>query len=92
MSILYDPAMQQLADKEDEKQRAYIASEAALKREHELKLAKLKHSANTRHMAFKQVVVAIAKGPALLVLAFKLPGLVKQGKEVPEFLQKFMNL
>jgi len=72
------------AEREDSREQA--------KRRHELELARLKAAIPQRHKTITRVGLAIAKLPALIVLALMLPLLVLAGKDLPTPLTSFMEL
>lgn len=92
MPIYSDPERAQLEQQAVDEEREFFAQQAVKKREHEYRIAKLKHGTQTRLKTISRVMVAIVKGPACLVLAITIPRLVAKDKEVPQALLDFINL
>lgn len=92
MARVYDPEREEIERREEYDARDYAAAVEAERREHEYRLAKLKYSTEARHKALYKTFVALCKGPAWFVLAITLPMVIRAGKDIPKFLQDFMNL
>lgn len=73
-------------------EREWTADREEARRQHELNLAKIKATVPQRHKTIVRIGLALAKGPALVILAITLPILILRGKDIPPALADFMNL
>ncbi len=97
MAVLEQTLEQRELDREEEiEDREWAASREDSReegrRQHELQLAKVKAAIPQRHKTIVRIGLAVAKAPALVVLALTIPLLVLLKREIPESLSNFMNL
>lgn len=77
----------------EEREYLALAREAEdRRREHELKLAKLKYATQPRYRSIERSITIMAKSPALIVGLIVIGVLTVKGKELPAVLVKFMTL
>jgi hypothetical protein len=99
MAILEDRE-QRLAEIEQElTDRSFYAKEQQAAREHEKELLRIKmvearraEVAGERGKRLERILLALIKLPTLLLLALLIPFLLLAGKQVPAFIQQYMNI
>jgi hypothetical protein len=77
---------------EEIEDREWAADREEARQRHQLELAKTKLAVPQRHKTIARIGIALAKSPALLILAIMLPVLILCGKEVPQPLADFLIL
>lgn len=84
------PEERELERQEELEDRDWAAEREDVRRQHELTLARAKAAIPQRHKTIVRIGVAIAKLPALAILAAMLPILTLTGKELPKPLCDFL--
>lgn len=82
----YDPIRDEIEKREEEEAYARAEAEQQAEREHEYRLAKLKYSTAGKWRTWARVLVAFAKAPAWIVLAFRCKS------DLPAHWQKFLDI